>query len=361
MRKVVVYIGLIMMLAACEEIYVPKLDKVDEALVVEAQIVQGETENVIKLTRSLGFNEQNINVKRYPVISGASVTIIDSNNNEHILPEMGTGNFKVDFALDSELQYKIRVDYSNDIIESEFESVPEVPQVDTLYAGVVEKVIDGGGVNSVNDFWKRDVLQVYVDINQAPETNNYRFTWRKITQYVYIEPAVGMLPEVPHYAWYSSFPGGIFNIASPPEYTSEKSIEKHPLFYFALNENMPSPDDLSSFNQGYIYILYQYALSESAARYYKDLNNQLGSEGHIFDPMYVQARNNLRCINNPDKVILGNFEITTIKERRYFVKYISEKFGFVFKEIPYFYNIPDNGDVTDYPPDFWEFETKTYP
>ena len=128
-----------------------------------------------------------------------------------------------------------------------------------------------------------------------------------------------------------------------------------------LNEYMPGPNDYESFGGGYIFILYQYALSETASRYYNDLNNQLGSEGHIFDPMYVQARNNLECVTTPGKVILGNFEITAMKERRYFVKYLSKDLGFVLKEIPYFYNIPGDGDVRDYPPDFWESESKTYP
>jgi hypothetical protein len=359
MRRVILYTGLIIVLAACEEIYIPKLDNVENAMVVEARIVRGESENIIKFKSTLNFNTYATN--RYPDIDGASVTLIDNENNGHNLPEIETGNFKVDFDLNPELQYKLRIEYNNDIFESEFESVPEFPQIDSIYANVEEKVIDAGGTNSVNDFWKRDVLQFYIDINETPEINNYRFTWRKIAQYIYIEPAVGMLPEVPHYAWFSSFPGDIFNIALPPEYKTKNSIEKHPIFFIGLKEAMPTPDELSSFNQGYIFVLYQYALSESAAMYYKDLNNQLGSEGHIFDPMYVQARNNLRCVNNPDKLILGNFEVTAMKERRYFVQYLSEEAGFVLKEIPYFYDIPGNGDVKDYPPDFWESKSKTYP
>lgn len=359
MRKIIVYIGFFIGLSACEDIYIPKLDKVENAMVVEAQIVRGETDNTIKLKSSLNFNANTAN--RYPDIDGASVTLIDNENNEHNLPETGTGNFLVDFNLNPELQYKLRIEYNNDIFESAFESVPDVPLFDTIYAKMEEKVLDAGGTNSVNDFWKRDVLQFYLDIDQTPKINNYRFVWRKIIQYVYIEPAQGMLPEIPHYAWSSTFPGDIFSIASPPEYKAKKSIEKHPVFYIGLNEETPAPDGFESYGSGYIFILYQYALSESAVRYYKDLNNQLGAEGYIFDPLFVQSRNNLRCVNNPDKVILGNFEVTAVKERRYFVRYLSEDAGFVLKEIPYFYAIPHIGDVKEYPPEFWESESKTYP
>ena len=128
----------------------------------------------------------------------------------------------------------MRIAYNNDIFESGFESVPAIPQMDSLYGAVEEKVLDAGGVNSVNDFWKRDVMQFYSDINQAPDINNYRFSWRKITQYMYIEPPVGTAPEIPHYAWFSSFPSDIFNIASPPDYKADKSIKKHPVFFVAF-------------------------------------------------------------------------------------------------------------------------------
>lgn len=357
MKKIVLYIGLFIALTACEQIYTPELEKVDSVMVVEARIVRGASENVIKLSGALNFNEY----IKYPAISGASVELIDSDNNTYVLGETSDGNYNVGFDLNPELQYKLHIEYNNDIYESDFESVPEVPLIDSVYAKVEEKILDTGGTNSVSDFLKRDVLQFYLDINQTPEINNYRFTWRKISQYLYIEPPVGTAPEVPHYAWFSSYPSNLFNIASPPEYKASNSIEKHPVFYIALKEAVPAPDGLEGFGYGYIFILYQYALSESAAGYYKDLNNQLGSEGHIFDPMYVQARNNLKCINNPNKIILGNFEITAMKERRYFVQYLSEQAGFTLKEIPYFYYIPDYGDVRDYPPDFWESKSKTYP
>lgn len=345
-------------LTGCEEIYTPQLEKVDNVLVVEARIVKGAPDNVIKLSESVGFNED---IRQYPPIFGASVSLVDNKNNEYILPETDAGNFRVDFQLKPELQYKLSIKYNNDVFESTLESVPEIPQLDTLYGDVEEKVIDAGGVNSVNEFWKRDVMQFYVDINQTPEINNYRFTWRKVTQFTYFESMGAMVPPVPHFVWFSTLPSDIFNIASPPEYKSENSIKKHPVFFVALKEYIPSPEGTESFGSGYIFILYQYALSEPAARYYKDLNNQLGSEGHIFDPMYVQARNNLKCVTNPEKVVLGNFEITAVKERRYFVRYLSEDLGFVLKEIPYFYLIPNSGDVIDYPPDFWESESKTYP
>jgi len=53
-------------------------------------------------------------------------------------------------------------------------------------------------------------------------------------------------------------------------------------------------------------------------------------------------------------VILGNFEISTVTEHRYFVKYISEKHGYELRPIANRYEIPLEGETIDEYPDFWE-------
>jgi hypothetical protein len=87
----------------------------------------------------------------------------------------------------------------------------------------------------------------------------------------------------------------------------------------------------------------------------------LGSDGKLFDPIYVQARSNLKCTGDSKQLILGNFEISAYKEHRFFVKYISEKEGYLIKPIPYFYQIPQFGEQLSNKPDFWEYPNKQYP
>ena len=343
-------------LMACEEIYTPNIEVRESVIVADARIVAGKNDNVIKLYESRGFNEESYN---YPNISGAEVYIIDSKGAETKLNESVTGNFPVRFTLNPNLEYKIKIVFNGNSFESSFEPVPHVPDLDTVYGVAGTKVIKQAGNNNVDDIREIIGTQLYANISNEKEMPYYRFTARKVLQYVYpVEVKMfGEIVILPMYAWLSTFPNEIFNIAAPPEFSTSTDIIKHPLF-FMVQKTTPEPGQTFA---GWILILYQHGLSKSGYNYYNDLNKQLGSEGRLFDPLYVQARSNLKCTNDSKQLILGNFEISTIKEHRYFVNYISEEKGYLVKPIPYFYEIPLSGEQLSTPPDFWEYSSKTYP
>ncbi len=341
---------------ACEEIYTPNIDSRESVIVADARIVAGKTDNLIRLYESRGFNEESY---KYPDISGAEVSIIDSKGYERVLPESTTGTFPANFSLDPVLKYKIKISYKGNIFESSFEPVPPIPDLDTVYGVAENKVIKQSGNNDVNDIREVPGVQLYADISNEKEMPFYRFTSRKVLQYTY-PVEIKMFGEIiieTMYAWMSSYENDIFNIAAPPEYSAKTDIVKHRLF-FMVQKVTPGVDQVFS---GWILILYQYGLSESGYNYYNDLNKQLSSEGRLFDPLYVQARSNLKCLTDSKQLILGNFEISTIKEHRYFINYISKEQGYLIKPIPYFYNIPLSGEQLSTLPDFWESSSKSYP
>ncbi len=155
------------------------------------------------------------------------------------------------------------------------------------------------------------------------------------------------------------------------------NIIKHPLEFFNNNywdyfNNQAELADSFLF-EGWIYIIDEYELNEDTYNYYTKLNSQLDANGKIFDPVYEQTKGNIKCISNPDIIVLGNFEISSHKEYRYFLNYRRESQTFTLKQIPYFYDIPEEGEVIyvlatgsiigdyDFPPDFWEREQKDYP
>ena len=349
MKKRIIYgLCIIWAIIGCEDIYTPDIEEVDEAIVADARIVNGQAENFIHLYKSLGFNEKGYN---YPDITGATITLIDSEGTEYPLPEMGEGISLVDFNLNPQLDYKLRIEYLDDTFESTFEPVPQIPGLDTVYGYPETVVVETGGENNVNDYREKSGFQLYTDITLENELPYYRFTARKVLEYVYIENyGSEVLPEIYHFKWKSYFPQGSFNIAAPPEYSASSDIIKHPLFF--IDQSVYLEQD--NFFAGWIIIIYQYGLSKSAYNYYRDLNKQLESEGYIFDPLYVQARNNLRCTNNQEELILGNFEISTVTEHRYFVKYISEKHGYELRPVTNRSEIPLEGETIDEYPEFWE-------
>jgi len=329
---------------ACEDVYVPDIDDVGNVVVADARIVNGRSDNYITLTQSQGFNDD---FNDYSPALGGEVFLIDDKGNDYNLPEHEAGRFYVYPELYKERQYKIQIKYGGNTFESAFEKVPGTPVLDSVYGIAESKVIEVAGADDVNDFREVKGVQIYADMKSTTDIPYYRFTAHRVLEYLWIQPS-GMF-EIIHYYWKKSVAGGIFNIAAPAEYSGSKDIIKHPLFFMHRTVSL-EPDSVMV---GWLLVLNQNGISEPVYNYYNDLNNQLDSEGRIFDPVYVQARSNLKCINNEHAIILGNFEISNLTEHRYFIKYLSGKGGYRVEEIDDRSPIPWHGETINVPPDFW--------
>ena len=74
MRKQLLYLSFLLILfSSCEEYYTPDIDKVEDQLVVEAQITNDPAKNFVHLTKTRNFND---NVPLLEV-SGALVDLIE--------------------------------------------------------------------------------------------------------------------------------------------------------------------------------------------------------------------------------------------------------------------------------------------
>jgi hypothetical protein len=353
MKKWITY-GFLLILAftSCEEIYTPEIELREGVLVADARIVAGQPDNYIRLYESLGFNEKG---NGYPPVVGAKVSLMDNKGGKVNLTEISAGNFRLNTTLNPVYNYKIKIEYEGNTFESTYEPVPPLPDLDTVYGEAGTKLFEEEANNDVDEIIKVPGVFLYGDILNDAESPHYRFTAKKVMQYTYINP-IGDLAETV-FCWSTLISKDNFNIAAPPLFSSQTDIIKHQLTFMAQKVYLGPDNRFDS----WILILYQHRLSESAYDYYDDLNKQLHADGKLFDPIYVQARNNLKCLNDSARIILGNFEIATVKEHRYFIRFISDKDGYFIKRIPYFYDIPNSGELIGEQPDFWESEYKNYP
>ncbi len=347
MKRIFTYcLVLSTLLFGCVDIYNPEVDETENIIVVEARIAANAAENYVYLRQSVGFNDE----EKFPVVKGGRVKIFDDLNTEYDLRETEDGTFKVNFKIKDDREYKIRVYSGSDVFESEFVSVPECPQIDSVYGSDEIRV-----VSSTSDGSEKEIgMQTYCDINNLLDSPYYRFAARKVLLYTYYEQ-IGY-DIVTHYNWKSLYPSK-YNIATIPDYSSAESIIKHPLFFLSRSIELEESERL----YGWILIIKQHAIPVSIYEYYKDLSSQLGSDGKLFDPMYVEAKNNLYGVGYTDKKVLGIFEISKMKEYRFFVKYLSQDLGYLLKPIPYFYDISESGSQIHTFPDFWESADKVYP
>ena len=358
MKKSLLYIGIFfLLLYSCEDIYVPDLESVDNFLVVEGNLVSTKQINQIRLYMSANFNQEELT---YPPVTGAKVYLISESGSANEFTEISPGKYEVDHVLQNQLGYYLKIELNGEVYESGIQVVPDIPNLDSVYCELSNDVY----LNEENEIVTDVGYRIFADIVQSGEYgNNYRFYARKILQYIdFYDTLLPGYPgpiELPIYFWQSYYPTGIFNIAGPAEYSITDDILKHPLEFYIKNTRTLIAD--TQIFAGWIYIIDQYNISDETYEYYKDMNSQLDSEGKIFDPIYVQAIGNIKCVSNPQIKVLGNFEIASYKEHRYFLKYTRTSEDFSLKKVPYFYEIPYNGLKKQYKPDFWETEKKTYP
>lgn len=336
--------------SACESVYIPDLETVENVLVVDARLFAGNPVNEVILQKSQGFNEN----EPFEPFTNALVQLIDNQGKGYITTQVEPGVYQVNNPLDPELQYKLHIIAGGETFESGFEQVQEIPEISSIYGEHGENWIQPGGEKDAASFRKTTGQQLFVDIDTDNVPKYYRFSSRKILQYYFPFDTILSGAEMVEYkyGWKSFYPTTIFNLAGPPEYSNEVDIVKHPVEFFRYDADALL--DSTQRNAGWIYIMYQYGISESAYRFYKDLNSQLSASGKIFDPMYVQARSNLKCTSNPGKIVLGNFEITRMREHRYFVNPDPYKGNHIIRKINIFYDIPGSGIVPMFKPWFWE-------
>ena len=341
-------------LVACEDIYDPELEAMDELMVVDARLVSGNSLNEVRIYKTLKFYDP---VRAHSPVNGATVTLIDQDNRQMIFKETERGRYSLMQPLNPSSRYKLQVKAAGDVYESDYEHVPKAASIDSAYTIHAEKLVETGTDESAGNLRKEPGSQVYIDIAAKEKGTRYRFTGKKIVQYVY-EAVAPSGPPIPGtmYAWLTSSVSGLFNIAAPPEYSVSDDVRKHPLVFLDRTFSVFIPDTPTIF-VGWIFICQQYAISGNAYNYYADLNSQLSAGGKLFDPVYTQARGNIKCITDPDKVILGNFEISTVTEHRFFVIWINQE-RYHIHRIPYAWNIPGEGKQFDLMPEWWEYRSK---
>lgn len=355
MRRLL-YILIIILIVSCEEIYRPSIDIVEDLLVVEAIIISNSETNSIKLYRTRGFYDTD----PYPAVHGANVFLSDGLGNKIPCQEGSEGMYNLSRELEPYHRYKLTIELDGETYVSEEQAIPDIPVFDTVYGEYDFKVSIDGTASSSEKIERDYGFQLYFDFKDKGGTNHYRFDGRKILQYndhLITPPPTSQV--IPIYIWRSIYPSGRFNISGPPEYSSSKDITKHPLEFFPQNYYKYIADTMSF--AGWIYIIYQYGLNEDTYNYYGKVNQQLDNEGKIFDPIYIQLKGNITCTTDPDKKVLGNFEISSYAESRYYLIYNKGDTDFRLKRIPYFYDIPSAGYLVKEGPSFWESMFKIYP
>jgi hypothetical protein len=109
----------------------------------------------------------------------------------------------------------------------------------------------------------------------------------------------------------------------------------------------------------WIVILDQYGIPKESYTYHEKLNRQFDADGTLFDPVIAQVYGNIYCKNDPDKIVLGFFDMNSYKQYRYYLNLGTGKDEtVVLRQLDQYFDIPDRGYRKDEPPIFWETNYK---
>lgn len=330
---------------ACEEYYKPDLEVVPGLLVVESHLTNDPNQNFVRLTMTKDFYNTSLEEK----IVGAQVELFELGDLSTKGIESGTGYFTFPKTPVAGQRYVLRISYKSDVYESEVVVMPPLPTIDTLYtAHKIEKEYrtDAYGVPSAFEVPGREI-EIDAPITQT--LGHYRFTWRAILQWVYNPPG-----QPSKYGWISRYDEGNFNLAGPKEFSVSDKVTKHSILSLAYDSWAYLPlDDLIPV--GWIVIIDQYGITKESFDFHTRLNLQLSADGSLFEPVLSQVYGNIRCINDPSKIVLGFFDLNSYRQYRYFINPgINEESRVILWQINWYPDIPDEGNMLDARPSFWE-------
>lgn len=363
MNKFLYLILLLALFSSCEEYYRPSIDIVPGSLVVEARLTNDASHNFIRLSQSRGFYSTD------PVIwaTGAKVELVEAGEKITIKgSEIKPGNYSFPQNPVPGKSYALRITWQGDVYQSDFSTMPPIPTIDSLYTqNYIQKttVLDAYGVPQTYEVPGRQIL---INAPLSTDLNYFRFNYQAVIQWVYSKvPGIDSIPvpvddsektpnDTVFYGWITVTDPTEYNLAGPKDYSSSNELQNHLIKWLDYRGGIYL-DSAEQRPYNWIFTLEQFGLSKATYDFYTKLNQQFRANGNLFDPVTAQVESNVHCVNDPTKLVLGFFDVSSYSRTRYYMNLGSGlDRTVILRRLNYFYDIPDRGYILFKKPVFWE-------
>ncbi len=362
------------MLVSCYEPYYADIDANEKILVVDGLITNEIASYLVRLEYASLFDTT---VSREPVLN-ARVTVTDDKGNYNLFKETKSGYYKSDslkFTAQHGRTYTLNVVTSDgNIYQSDPQKLLPPYTPSNLSADYdYQELID-----QFNGMVKRDYgAKINVDIQCGAEIMpHFRITSELVKQYFYvlfIPPPPFDPPMYSFYCWQSDQANSDINLTESEKSISGAPIKKHEVcfledqislygFSYSLGPRQPDLSYIaigSTEKQSYTLMhrslyLSLYTLNNDSYSFYKGMDEQLSSEGRLFDPIAAQLNGNLECLTRHEKKVIGFFEASSVNRTSYVISnWHSSDYLYTIKNIPYITPPAKTGCWIDKIPSFW--------
>lgn len=320
MRLSNILILILIFTSSCIELFVPETSEYEDVLFIEALVTNDPslTPRVV-ISKTLPITTQNaeqIN-RSLAKISGASVTILCDDGNSYDFIEIENGIYEPAnplFTGEYDKSYKISVSYDSHTFQSDYELLRISPPIDSLTSDIVQENESEIGDNYYG-------LRFFASTHDVNTEESY-YRWLLDATYSYDVPYSSthkwLEEEIVRFENYDlkrcykdKNIMGIY--VSSTEGLAENKVIEAP-----LNFESQYGDELSS-----IYCLHarQLRISESAYKFWDELNRLLYESGGLYETQPFRLTGNIKCISDDNKSVIGIFEVAGVSEaREYFFR-----------------------------------------
>jgi hypothetical protein len=340
MKKLPKY-GLLIFLfsQACKEKYIAKLDEPEKILVVEGRITDEPGPQTITLTNAVPFNKD----QAFPEM-GAIVSVFDEAKNSYNFRETFPGVYVSNHTLFHPTPSKtytllIKTKEGKSYISTAQTLQPQ-GSIDTIYSSFITKTFQVD-VNNTTVFTKEAGIEFLTTMNLSDDKSPYyRFSNSLLIEYV----ARPDTTKLPYYCSYTYSSNDFLNLFSQVN-NSQKAehvmgfVPTDSAYYALVTEKIPVNPP------GNFYMIYkkihsfmisfkQFHINKDVYDYYNAMNIQLQAQQRIFDPIAYQFRGNMVCIDVPNEVVLGIFEVASVRMRTFIFNPYLSRTSLLLNEIP---------------------------
>ncbi len=312
-KYIFLYIILSLLVAGCIEVYVPYLN---EGPIV-GYVVNGEISNQAGYQQVTVSTATRVNDPEYTPVSGCQGAIEDDKGNEFALEEFEPGEYRV--WIDQEYlvpgtSYRVRIIApTGDQIVSDYDRMPECPQIDTFYYERKEKVF-------ANTSKTRTGLQFYTDLKgKESDSRYYRWTVDETWEYN------------SGYAREYYYDGDWHKIWPPDSSTHTCWISRQVADIITLSTSTLTSNSFKGMQVHFVdnttnrlYVKYtalvkQRAISEPAYVFWEQLRINSKDQGGLYERQPLSVEGNLHNLTHPEMKVKGFFGAYSFTQKRIFV------------------------------------------
>ena len=324
---------MIMFSFGCKEPFEPDLPSVPQGYLVVEGFINADGPTEIRLSRSTPIEQK----KTFKAELNASIKIEGDDNSSFVLFNMPNGIYTSNtLPINSNRKYRLRIK-TKDAKEylSDFVEVKITPPIDSISWKEEDKGVQI--YTNTHDPSNRTIYYRY-DYDETWEIRSVyvaAFKVDRVTQngYPIIRPVNSSDPQI-YFCWKYDTSASILLASSAK--LEKDVIHLNPLLF------IPTEDERIGVR--YSVQVRQYALDKEGYQFLEQMKKNTESLGTIFDPQPSAIKGNIHSVSDPNEIVIGYINVTTVQEQRIFISQ-----GQLVKPGFSLYGICQSFDVVNHP------------